>query len=154
MPSVDSTVCSHALASSWCTCPSTASATQTLASARYSLTPEGPIDLLLEEDVRYALRGQLLPGWGRVPATDERQLHAVPALRWRLVLERALQQVGDDVLELPVLAGRLDLDAPHELVWKVECRLHPPSLPENQLSGSESHSAGSAGYRSCSQDDQ
>jgi hypothetical protein len=50
-------------------------------------------------------------------------------------IQAGAHQLRNEILELPLLLRRLDLDLGHQGVGQIDGRLHGPILPENQLSG-------------------
>src|SRR5690606_35423717 len=100
-------------------------------------TIEGPIDLLVEQDLVDALRCQLFLGIGWMSGLNQRQLDATRyLLRARVRRETGAQEFGDHVLEALVLLNCSKLDRSHEFFRQFKRRLlHRPILPASHKSG-------------------
>src|SRR5947209_11813052 len=113
-------------------CLERARASQTLLSQRITAKPS----LLFEQHLRYPLRGHLLARPSFVGALDERQLEASrdPTRPTPLLGQAAPQEVGDRVLEPPVLLGGARLYRANEVIRQIERRLHEAIVPAMRVS--------------------
>jgi hypothetical protein len=107
------------------------SASQTLLSQRTT----NALGLLGEQDFRDALRGHLDLRFRLVSTADQRQLDSPrsPGRGCRLSRETPPQQLCDRVFELAVLFDGLELEVAHQVIGKLEGRLHPSQNPIDLL---------------------